>query len=62
VYYGTGSHSYSQAYGSGVSTGQVTAYTVSGLTSGTLYYFSITAIDAAGDESTYSNEVSAIAP
>src|SRR5262249_15995791 len=35
-----------------------TNYTVTGLQNGTTYFFVITAYDSAGNESTYSNEVS----
>jgi len=36
-----------------------TSKTITGLTNGTTYYFRITAVDSAGNESGYSNEVSA---
>ena len=38
--------------------GNVTAYTITGLASGTQYYFAVTAFDTLGVESLYSNEVS----
>ena len=61
VYFGTTSRSYSQAFGSGnyVTT---TSSTLSGLPSGYTYYFSVTAIDATGVESAYSNEASKLIP
>ncbi len=58
VYYGTSSHQYLQARGTGLLAGSSTAYTVQQLTPGTKYYFSVTSIDTAGDESDYSSEVS----
>jgi fibronectin type 3 domain-containing protein len=56
VYYGTVSRSYLQALGAGLSTGNNTSYVVTGLPRGYMYYFSVTAIDAAGNESAFSNE------
>ncbi len=55
IYYGSGS----RAYGSAIVVGKVTTYTVRNLLPGT-YYFSVTALNTAGLESAYSNEVSAI--
>jgi fibronectin type 3 domain-containing protein len=52
VYVGTASG----VYGTPITIGNVTAYTVTGLANGT-YYFSVTAFDATGVESVYSNEV-----
>jgi hypothetical protein len=54
VYYGTSSHSYQ--YNNDV--GENTTFTVSNLQDGTPYYFAVTAHDAAGIESGYSNEIS----
>ena len=48
--------------GSGISTGSSTSYVVTGLQSKTLYYFALTAVDAAGNESIFSNEVSKLTP
>ena len=56
VYYGTAPNSYIQAKGSGVSTGSATTLSISGLQSGYAYYFASTAVNAAGQESAYSNE------
>ena len=53
LYYGTDSGSYVQK----LAVGNVTQHTVTGLSSGTRYYFAVTAIDASGAESIYSNEV-----
>ena len=58
VYYGTAPGAYSQPRGSGLTTGNATSWTVSGLNPGTLYYFAVTALDSAGKESVYSNEAS----
>ena len=46
-------------YDIGTSVGAVLVYTYPGLSSNTLYYFKITALDAAGNESNYSYSVSA---
>ena len=53
VYYGTSSRSYSNSTGVGVTT----STTISGLTSGTIYYFALKAVDTSGNESPYSVEV-----
>jgi fibronectin type 3 domain-containing protein len=58
VYYGLASKNYVQALGSGISTGSAVTYTTQGLQSGQTYYFSVTAVDAQGIESPFSNEVS----
>ena len=47
----------SRVYGNPVSIGNQTTYTVSGLSSGT-HFFAVTAFDADGNESDFSNEVS----
>jgi hypothetical protein len=52
VYVGTASGT----YGTPTTIGNLTSYTVTGLSSGT-YYFAVTAYDASGNESSYSNEV-----
>jgi hypothetical protein len=54
VYYGNASRS----YGTPVTIGNVLTYTVTGLTPNT-WYFAVTAFDNSGNESGYSNEVSA---
>lgn len=56
VYYGTATGTYLQPYGQGISVGNVTTYTLMGLSSGIRYYFAVTTFDASGNESTYSNE------
>ena len=57
VYYGTGSKSYTGS----VDVGNVTSYTVTGLTQGQTYYVTITAYNSSGSESGYSTEVSGVA-
>ena len=58
IYYGTASGNYSQT----VDVGNVTSSTVSNLSDGTTYYFAVTAYDASGIGSGYSNEVSKTTP
>ncbi|MCM0082099.1 fibronectin type III domain-containing protein [Geomonas sp. Red32] len=53
VYLGSASHSYQQK----IDVGKVTSYAASNLTAGSTYYFAVTAYDTAGNESSYSNEV-----
>jgi len=63
IYYGTSAGTYSQPLGSGLNAaGNVTGITVTGLTSGTRYYFSATAYDSGGNETAFSNEVFADVP
>ena len=57
VYYGTAPGTYRQCFGQGLSVGNITAYTLMGLSNGTRYYFAVTAFDTLGNESGYSNEV-----
>lgn len=52
IYYGIASRTYSRS----IDVGNVTAYTVTGLGTG-IYFFAVTAYNAAGLESGYSNEV-----
>jgi hypothetical protein len=56
IYYGTSTGMYSQSYGQGLDAGNLSTYSVTGLSSGTRYYFVATAYDAKGNESPYSNE------
>lgn len=58
VYYGNAPGTYFQAVGGGdpVAAG-VTTHVLTGLTSGTRYYFAVTAVYASGDESDFSAEV-----
>jgi len=58
VYTGTTSGSYSQ----NVDVGNVTSYTVNSLNASTTYHFAVTAYDATGDVSGYSNQVSYTTP
>ncbi len=53
VYYGTSSRNYSNSVG----VGTTTSATISNLTSGTIYYFALTAVDTSGNESARSVEV-----
>jgi hypothetical protein len=55
LFWGTTSGQYTTT----IDVGNVTTYTVPGLTAGT-YYFAVAAYGSAGESSTYSNEVSAI--
>jgi len=57
VYFGTAPGTYLQAAGQGVSVGNVTTFTVTGLASATRYYFAVTDFDTSGNESSFSNEV-----
>jgi hypothetical protein len=52
----------SQTYTNMVSLGNVTNSVLSGLVTGTTYFFSVTAVDAAGLESQFSNEISYSVP
>ncbi|MBA3047516.1 hypothetical protein FP830_04250, partial [Candidatus Falkowbacteria bacterium] len=52
VYYGVSSG----LYGSAEDAGDATSAIVTGLTNGTTYYFTVTAVDPYGNESDYSNE------
>lgn len=54
LYHGTASGEYSEV----VEVGNVTSVTVSNLLPGVTYYFAITAVDATGQESDFSNEAS----
>jgi len=58
VYVGTASGVYTL----NIDAGNVTTFTVTGLQSGTVYYFAVTAYDQFGNESVFSNEVSTILP
>ncbi len=57
VYFGTTSGAYTNPVG----VGNVTQYTLGGLTPGQTYYIAVTAFDTSEHESDYSNEVSGIA-
>src|SRR5436853_4139764 len=62
IYYGTAPGTYLQSAGQGLNAGNVTTYTVTGLSSGTRYYFAVAAYDTLNNESTYSNEVFTVIP
>jgi hypothetical protein len=57
IYYGTSPGTYDQPLGLGLGVGNVTTFTVTGLTNGTRYYFAATAFDTSNNESAFSNEV-----
>lgn len=57
IYYGTAS----RVYGSPINAGNVTTYTLIGLTQGQTYFIALTASDASNNESVHSTEVSAVA-
>jgi len=57
LYYGTAPGTYEQLAGQGLDVADCTTYTVTGLGSGTVYYFAVTAYNGVA-ESSYSNEVS----
>jgi len=57
IYYGTAPRTYLQPFGQGINVGNVTTYTVTGLSSGTRYYFAATAFSTSNVESGFSNEV-----
>jgi hypothetical protein len=50
----------SRVYQPGVSVGNITTSTITGLVEGRLYYFAVTAYNSTGNESGFSNEVSTI--
>lgn len=54
IYHGTETGNYSQS----IDTGNATTYQIASLTDGLTYYFAVTAYDASGNESDYSQEVS----
>ncbi len=58
VYGGTASRTYTCS----TQVGNTTTCTISGLEAGRTYYFAVTAVDCAGNESGYSNEVSYTVP
>ena len=62
IYYGTAPGTYLQSPGQGVNVGNVTSYTVTGLSRATTYYFAATAYDTSNSESVFSNEVSKAIP
>ena len=57
IYFGTAPGTYSQSAGNGLNVFNVTTFTITGLTSGTRYYFAVTAYDGSNNESGLSNEV-----
>ena len=57
IHYGTASG----VYGHSVDVGNATAYQLSGLTKGQVYYLVVTAVNGSNTESDYSNELSGAA-
>ncbi len=57
VYYGNAPGTYIQSAAQGINVGNVTTYVVNALAGGKRYYFAVTAYDASGNESPFSNEV-----
>ena len=57
IYYGPDPDMYLQLPGQGVEVGRVTSHTITGLISGRRYYFAVTAVDEAGNESELSGQV-----
>ncbi len=58
VYYGSASHTYTNV----LSTANASGLSVDGLIEGQTYFFAVTAFDAFGDESDFSDETSFIVP
>lgn len=56
VYFGTAPGAYLQAAGQGLNAGNSTAFALTGLNSGTRYYFAVTAYSTVNLESAFSNE------
>jgi len=57
VYFGTAPGGYLQPRGQGLAVGDVTTYTIAGLSGGSRYFFAVTAFNTLGFESGFSNEV-----
>jgi hypothetical protein len=58
IYYGTAPRHYQQNWGDALNAGNVSNYVVTNLSPGVRYYFAVTAYDAYGEQSWFSNEVS----
>ena len=58
IYYGTAPGHYQQNWGDAVNVGNATRHVVTNLTPGVRYYFAVTAYDAQGRQSWFSNEAS----
>ena len=58
VYYGTASREYAQAPGDGINAGMATTFVIHGLERRKRWHFAVTAYDADGNESQYSEEAS----
>lgn len=57
LYYGTAPGAYEQPKGAGIPVGNANSHLVEDLTRGQTFYFAVTAIDGAGGESAFSEEV-----
>ena len=57
VYFGPAPGEYFQLPGQGIPVGNVTTYTVTGLSASTRFYFAVSSVDKSGNESPFSNEV-----
>ena len=62
VYHGPAPGSYLQARGRGLRAGLDGTFTVAGLPSGQRHYFAVSSVDATGNESPLSTEVSKLIP
>lgn len=58
IYFGTSSGAYQQVRGAGLDAGRSTTFTISNLRAGATYYIAVTSYDTAGNESSFSGEVS----
>ena len=62
VYWGTSSRTYNQALGNGMPVNAGTSHVLANLPAGRTYYFAVTARDANGTESAFSDEASKTIP
>jgi hypothetical protein len=62
IYFGTAPGIYRQDWGAGVDAGRTEHFAITGLASGTRYYFAVTAYDRFSNQSGSSNEVEKLMP